>query len=113
MHLVSTNIIGEYYNVGRYILHSSLAYTNVCYATNFEEVEGAYWFGPVCVSVRESVRYACTRSRTVIDRFLKFGTLCGMSIKIKRTRIVFSFAADLSLQSNSPYLTFFPSIFTL
>ena len=39
---------------------------NVFYAPNFEEVEGAYWFGPVrltvCpsdrLSVRPSVRYA-------------------------------------------------------
>ena len=28
------------------------------YAPNFEEVEGAYWFGPVRLSVRPSVRYA-------------------------------------------------------
>ena len=39
------------------------------YASNFEEVEEAYWFGPV----RPSVGYACTRSRSDRDRILKFG----------------------------------------
>ena len=43
------------------------------YAPNFEEVEGAYWFGPVCLWLGVSVRYACIRSRTVEDRILKFG----------------------------------------
>ena len=51
------------------------------YAPNFEEVEEAYWFGPVhlsvCLSIRPSVypsvRYTCTRSRTARDRILKFG----------------------------------------
>ena len=43
------------------------------YASNFEEVEEAYWFGPVHLSVRPSVRYTCTRSRTARDRILKFG----------------------------------------
>ena len=28
------------------------------YAPDFEEVEGAYWFGPGRLSVRPSVRYA-------------------------------------------------------
>ena len=28
------------------------------YAPNFEEVEGAYWFGPVRLSIGPSVRYA-------------------------------------------------------
>ena len=31
-----------------------------CYAPNFEEVEGAYWFGPVRGSVRASVRASVT-----------------------------------------------------
>ena len=42
------------------------------YAPNFEEVEGAYWFGPVrlCVCVRLSMCYACIHSQTI--RILKF-----------------------------------------
>ena len=28
------------------------------YAPNFEELEGAYWFDPVCLFVYPSVRYA-------------------------------------------------------
>ena len=43
------------------------------YAPNFEEVEEAYWFGPVHLSVRPSVRYTCAWSRTAKDRILKFG----------------------------------------
>ena len=39
------------------------------YAPNFEEIEEAYWFGPV----HPSVCYTCTWSRTVRDRILKFG----------------------------------------
>ena len=33
---------------------------NFFYAPNFEEVEGAYWFGPVCPSVRLSVCLSVT-----------------------------------------------------
>ena len=48
------------------------------YAPNFEEVvEEAYLFGlvrpSVDLSVRPSVRNACTRPGTVRDRILKFG----------------------------------------
>ena len=43
------------------------------YAPYLEEVEEAYWFGPVRPSVRPSVSYACTWSRTVRKRILKFG----------------------------------------
>ena len=40
----------------------------VNYASNFDEVEGTYWFGPIRVwSVT-----LCIRSRTVRDRILKF-----------------------------------------
>ena len=47
------------------------------YAPNFEEVEGAYWFGPVCglsvcACMRVCIRYACIRSKRVKDRILKF-----------------------------------------
>ena len=41
------------------------------YAPNFEEVEGAYWFGPVRPCVRVGVTL-CIGSRTVRDRILKF-----------------------------------------
>ena len=41
-----------------------------------EEVDGVYWFGPVrpsaCLSICLSFRYACTRSKTVRKKFLKF-----------------------------------------
>ena len=43
----------------------------VFYAPNFEEVEGAYWFGPLRACVCPSVTL-CIRSRTVRDRILKF-----------------------------------------
>ena len=46
---------------------------HVFYAPNFQEVEEAYWFGPVRLSVHPSVCYTCTRSGTVRDRILKFG----------------------------------------
>ena len=53
------------------------------YAPNFEEVEGAYWFGPVRPSVRLSVRpsvrlsvrntfWKLRNSRTPSARILKF-----------------------------------------
>ena len=47
----------------------------VFYAPNFEEVEGAYWFGPVRPSVRLSVRntfWKLRNSRTPYARILKF-----------------------------------------
>ena len=45
------------------------------YAPNFEEVDGAYWFGPVRPSVRLSVRntfWKLRNSRTPYARILKF-----------------------------------------
>ena len=45
------------------------------YAPNFEEVEGAYWFGPVRPPVRLSVRntfWKLRNSRTPYARILKF-----------------------------------------
>ena len=44
------------------------------YAPNFGEVEGAYWFGPVCPSVRLSVHntWQLRNSRTAYARILKF-----------------------------------------
>ena len=48
---------------------------NCFYAPNFEEVEGAYWFGPVRPSVRLSVRntfWQLRNSRTPYARILKF-----------------------------------------
>ena len=70
------------------------------YAPNFEEVEEAYWFGPVHAWVT-----LCIRSRMVRDRILKFGM--WNCIKNKRTHIFFSFPSDFSLQSYAPFLTFF------
>ena len=40
--------------------------THINYTPNFEEVEGAYWFGPLRPSVM-----LCIQSRTVRDRILK------------------------------------------
>ena len=38
-----------------------------CYAPNFEEVEEAYWFGPVCVwVVRGALRFAYGQERLEI-----------------------------------------------
>ena len=74
--------------VGRLVL---VKLSGVFYAPNFEEVEGAYWFGPVrpsvrpsvcpsvrpsvCPSVRLSVRntfWKLRNSRTPYARILKF-----------------------------------------
>ena len=65
------------------------------YASNIEEVKGAYWFGPVRPSVRPRVRYVLHRSRTVRDMILK------SNIWNKRTRIFGSvFLAHLSRQAH-------------
>ena len=55
---------------GKMTIYNSFIVSNFnYYAPNFEEVEEAYWFGPV----RPSVCYTCTRPRSVRDRILKFG----------------------------------------
>ena len=41
------------------------------YAINFEEVEGAYWFGPVRLSVRNTF-WQLRNSRTAYARISKF-----------------------------------------
>ena len=41
------------------------------YAPNFEEVEGAYWFGPVRLSVPNTF-WQLRNSRTADARILKF-----------------------------------------
>ena len=61
---------------------------------NFEEVEGAYWFGPVCLWVAASVTL-CIPSRTVRDRILKFN-IWNKRAK-KADPYFFSFPSDLSL----------------
>ena len=46
--------------------------SQIFYAPNFGEVEGAYWFGPVCPSVHLSVTLWQLRySRTAYARILK------------------------------------------
>ena len=69
-----------------------------------EEVEEAYWFGPV----RPSVRYVCTRSR---DRILKF----GMWDEYENDEDLYNFScpSDLSLQSYCPFQGFFSIFITL
>ena len=59
-------------------------FRNSNFAPNFEEVEWAYWFGPVRLSVCLSVKLYML-SRTVRDRILKL--INGISMKIKRTHI--------------------------
>ena len=54
------------------------------YAPNFGEVEGAYWFGPVCPSVCPSVRE--TQEPLMLEYW---NYICGMYMKTKRTRIFF------------------------
>ena len=69
------------------------------YAPNFEEVEGAYWFGPVHPIVHLSVRntfWQLRNSRTPYARILKF--LYGIYMKNKRTHIFFSSAGLVVLE---------------
>ena len=74
------------------------------YAPNFEEVMEAYWFGSVCPSVRQSVCYACTLSRTNRDRILKFGM--WDEFENQEDPYLFSCSLVLSLQSYCPFQRF-------
>ena len=77
------------------------------YAPNFEEVEGAYWFGPVRLSVWPSVRLSvCPSVRLSVTPYvgcktrepLELGTwnfIYSISTKNKRTRIFFFFGRPL------------------
>ena len=55
------------------------------------------------LSIRPSVRYACTQLRTVRDRILLF--VCGRSMKIKRT--YFFLSRGLVVAELYPFSTFF------
>ena len=63
-----------------FLLRQKLVMHDAFNASNFEKVEGAYWFGPVrgsvcpwvCPSVRACIRYTCIRSKMIRDRILKF-----------------------------------------
>ena len=48
-------MLNEYQSQGHSLTlvkgHSDFKVKTCFYAPNFEEVEGAYWFGPVCLSV--------------------------------------------------------------
>ena len=64
----------KFYNI---LLENSSSFQKVpdYYAPNFEEVEGAYWFGSVCLSVHLSVCntfWQLRNSRTPYARILKF-----------------------------------------
>ena len=54
---------------------------------NFEEVEGAYWFGPVCTCVC-LLRIAYSQERLELG---SWNLIYGISMKNKRTHIFFSF----------------------
>ena len=56
------------------------------YAPNFEEVEGANWFGPVRACVRVCVTLAYGHEPLEI---WSWNFVCGISTKIKRTLIFF------------------------
>lgn len=63
--LKNRNIKREYYDKRFFV--RNMAELMFYYASNFKEVDGAYWFGCVYPSVRLSVTLAYLRSRTVID----------------------------------------------
>ena len=70
-----------------------ITHTICFYASNFEEVVGAYWFGLVCLSVRPSIHLSVMPFVGCITReWLMLGTwnfIYSMSTKNKRTRIFF------------------------
>ena len=78
------------------------------YAPNFEEVEGAYWFGPVRPSVRLSVCLSVTlfgSSETQEPLMLEsWNFIYGIYMKNKRTRIFFP-PPVLSFWSYAPFST--------
>ena len=57
--------------------------TRIFYAPNFEEVDGAYWFGPVHLSVMPFV--GCNTREPLELRTLNF--ICSISTKNKQMRI--------------------------
>ena len=73
------------------------------YGPNFEEVEEAYWFGPVRPWIT-----LCIWSRTVRDRILKFD-IWNKFEKIRGHIFIFIFSVGLlfSLQSYVSFSTFF------
>ena len=61
-------------NIAQEIIAEQKLKNNILfYAPNFEEVEEAYWFGPVCPSIRLWVMLALGQEQIEIIRILKFG----------------------------------------
>ena len=57
------------------------------YAPNFEEFEGAYWFGSVCACVRApSAKVTLTLGQEPLELGSR-NFVCSLCMKIKRTRI--------------------------
>ena len=74
--------------------------------SNFKENEGHIGLDlpVVCLCVRASVTLEYDQERLEIG---SWNLICGISMKNKRTRILFSFPLDFSLQSYAPFSTCF------
>ena len=81
------------------------------YAPNFEEVEEACWFGPVCACVHPWVTL-CIWPRMVRDRILKFD-IHRISMKNKRTCIFFLFLRTFGCRAMPLFQRFFFFFFLL
>ena len=81
-------------------------HTFCIYASNFEEVEGAYWFGPVrpCMVYGVWCVTLCIRSRMVRDRILKFDIL-NRNEKISGP--IFCFFSVELVVADGPFSIFF------
>ena len=78
------------------------------YAPNFEEVEEAYWFGPVRPSMRACVRAwvtLCMQSKRVRSRILKFD-MWNKYEKMRRP-VFFSFSVGRFVAELCPFFDFF------
>ena len=94
---------------------SSIFSLTSVYAPNFEEVEEAYWFGPVRLSVDLSVVLSVRLSVMLAlgQEPLQIGScklVCGMSMEIKKIHF-FSRPSDLSLQTYCPIPSVFVFVF--
>ena len=75
---VYKSICNNIFKLGN-LLHSTREVVEYIYAPNFEEVEGAYWFGPVRLSVCPSVRLTvCPSVRLSVRPSVRYA-LCWLS----------------------------------
>ena len=68
------NIQSGSYEVVQKVLSKFKYWYIQCYQSGwavFMPIEGAYWFGPVCLTIHLSVRYTCIRSRMVFKFYIK------------------------------------------